>query len=154
MGIRGDHHCQYLMYASLKYGRIKLSVMCGLLCLQLWAITTSFLLQGTSKLHARFLVLLLRLAGLAQVYLDDFTSAPSFYPGCTHTYLRQFSSRSSLTLFNGCFLSRIRIRVCVPPLLSCRSYVFSGRSTTRSLSLTDSHVVESWVHMLTERFCP
>ena len=73
MGIRVDHHCQYLLFASRKYGRVTLSVMCVLLCLQLWATTTSFLLQGTLKLHAHLLVLLLRLAGLAQVSLDDFT---------------------------------------------------------------------------------
>ena len=49
IGIRVDHHCQYLLFASLKYGTVKLSVMCVLLCLQLWATTTSFLLQGTLK---------------------------------------------------------------------------------------------------------
>ena len=52
----------------------------------------------------------------------------SFYTGCTNTCLRQLSSRSSLSLFNGCFLSRIRIRVCPPPLMSCRSYISSMRS--------------------------
>ena len=72
IGIRVDHHCQYLLFASLKYGRVKLSVMCVLLCIQLWA-TTSFLLQGTLKLHAHLLVLFLRIVDLSQVYLDDFT---------------------------------------------------------------------------------
>ena len=41
IGIRVDHHCQYLLFASLKYVRVKLSVMCVLLCIQLWAIITS-----------------------------------------------------------------------------------------------------------------
>ena len=57
----------------MKYGRVTLGVMCVLLCIQLWATTTSFLLQGTLKLHAHLLILFLRLDGLAQVYLDDFT---------------------------------------------------------------------------------
>ena len=58
----------------LKYGRVKLSVMCVLLCIQLWATTTSFLLpKGTLKLHAHPLVLLLTIAGLVQVDFDDRT---------------------------------------------------------------------------------
>ena len=73
IGIRVDHQCQYLLFAKLKYGRVTLGVMCVLLCLQLWATTAFFLLQGTLKLHAHFLVLFLMLDGLAQVYLDDFT---------------------------------------------------------------------------------
>ena len=74
VGIRVDHHCQYLLFArSLKHGRVKLSVMCALLYLQLWTTTASFLLQGTLKLHTHLLILFLRLDGLAQVYLDDFT---------------------------------------------------------------------------------
>ena len=51
-------------------------------------------------------------------------------------------------------MSRIRIRVCLPPLISCQPYVSSVRSTTRLLSLTDSHVIDAWVHMPPERFCP
>ena len=53
-------------------------------------------------------------------------------------------------------MSRIRIRVCLPPLMSCRSYVYvsSVKSTTCLLSLTDSHVIDAWVHMPPERFCP
>ena len=73
IGIRVDHHCQYLLFASRKYGRVTLSVMCVLLFLQLWAASTSFLLQGTLKLHAHLLILFLRLDGLVQVHLDDFT---------------------------------------------------------------------------------
>ena len=79
---------------------------------------------------------------------------PSFYPGCTHTCIRQLSPCSSLPLFSECFLSRKPIRVCLPPLMSCRSYVSLLRSTTRFLSLTDSHVIDAWVHMPPERFCP
>ena len=71
--IRVGHRYQYLLCASLKYGRVKLSLTRVLLRLQLWATTTSFLLQGTLKLHAHFLILFLRLDGLSQVYLDDFT---------------------------------------------------------------------------------
>ena len=91
--IRVDYHCQYLLFASLTYGRVKLSVMCVLLCLQLWATTTSFLLQGALKLHAHLLILFLRLYGLAQVYLDDSTQGhliesylAKFLP-CVDTYL-------------------------------------------------------------------
>ena len=73
VGTRVKHHCQYLLFGSLKYGRVELSVMCALLCLQLWTTTASFLLQGTLKLHAHLLTLFLMLDGLAQVYLDDFT---------------------------------------------------------------------------------
>ena len=76
--VRVDHHCQYLLFASMQYGRVKLSVICVLLCLQLWATTTSFLLQGTLKLHTHLLILFLRLDGLAQVYLDDFTRTISY----------------------------------------------------------------------------
>ena len=82
------------------------------------------------------------------------TAPSNFCPGCTHTCLIQFSSHSSLTLFNGCFLSRIRIRVCLPRLMSCRSYVSSVRSTTRLLSFMDSHVIDAWVHMSPERLWP
>ena len=74
-------------------------------------------------------------------------TAPSFYLVCTHTCRIQFSSHSSLTVFNGCFLSRIRIHVYLPQLITCRSYVSSVRSTTRLLSLTDSHVIDAWLHM-------
>ena len=73
IGIRVDLQGQYLLFASLKYGRVKLSVMCVLLCLQLWATTASSLLQVTLKLHVHLLVLLLRIAGLAQVNFDDCT---------------------------------------------------------------------------------
>ena len=81
-------------------------------------------------------------------------TAPMFCLVRTHTCLIQFSSHSSLTPFNGCFLTRKRIRVCLPPLMSCQSYVSSVRSTTRLLCLTDSHVIDAWVHMPPERFCP
>ena len=130
IGIRVHHHYQYLLFASLKYGRVTLGVMCVLLCIQLWATSTSFLLQGTLKLHAHLLVLLLELSGTGlswQFYTGPPHIAPSFYPGCTHTCLRHFSSRPPLTLINGCFLSRIRIRICLPPLISCRSYISSVR---------------------------
>ena len=30
----------------------------------------------------------------------------------------------------------------------------AARSTTRSLSLTDRHVIDAWAHMPPERFCP
>ena len=132
IGIRVDHHCQYPLVVVLKYGRVKLSAMCVLLCLQLWATTTSFLLpKGTMKLHAHLLVLLLGFSGTGlswRFYTGKPHTAPSFYPRCTHTCLRQFSSRSSLSLFNGCFFSRIRIRICLPPLISCRSYISAMRS--------------------------
>ena len=65
IGIRVDHHCQYLLFASLKHGSVKLSVVFVLLCLQFWATTTSFILQGTLKLHVHLLVLL-RLISLVQ----------------------------------------------------------------------------------------
>ena len=126
-----------------------------LLCLQLWGTTTSFILQGTLKLHAHLLVLLLRLAGL-----DELTHTYCLLPrlisaSCVHCLL-QFSSHSSLTLINECFLSRILYRACLPLLMSCRSYMYvsSVRTTTRLLSLTDSHVIDAWVHMPPEMFCP
>ena len=81
-------------------------------------------------------------------------TAPSFYPGCTHTSLRQFSSRSSLSLFNGCFLSRIRIHVYLPQLITCRCYASPERSTARLLSFMDSHIIGTWVHISLERIGP
>ena len=153
MGIRVDHHCQYLLSASLNYGRVKLSVMCVLLCLQLWATITSLMLQGTLKPHAHLLVLLLRLAvtSLSQRFytghlIPGLVSTPGVH---THTCLIQSSSRSSLTLFHGCFLSRTRIRACPPPLISCRPHAPPPVRT-----LTDSHVIDAWVYMPPETFCP
>ena len=81
-------------------------------------------------------------------------TAPNFFPGRTHTCLRQFSSRTPLKFFSGSFLSRIPIHVYLPQLITCRSYVSSVRSTTRLLSFTDSHVIDAWVHMPPEMFCP
>ena len=63
-----------------------------------------------------------------------------------YTYLS--TSALTATPFSACFLARIRIRVCLPPLMSCRSYVSSVRT------LTDSHVIDAWVHMPPERLCP
>ena len=81
-------------------------------------------------------------------------TAPSFYPGCTHICLPHFSSRSSLSLFSGCFLSRIRIHVYLPQLITCRCYASPARSTTRLLSFMDSHIIGAWVHISLERFGP
>ena len=140
--IRVDHHCQFLgMFASVKYERVKLSVMCTTPPTKLRATTTSFLLQGTLKLQTHLLILL-RLGWpgtklvLTILHVPSHT-APSYYPVCTHTCLRQLSSRSSLSLFNGCFLPWIRIRVCPPPLISCRSYISSMRSKYYAFAFFD-----------------
>ena len=104
------------------------------LCQQLWSTTTSFLLpKSTLKLHAHFLVLLLRLAvtGLSwRFYTRKPHTAPSFYPG-VHipvyvSFLRVPRYRSSTDV--SCLGYVIRIRVCLPPLISCRLYISSMRS--------------------------
>ena len=155
IGIRVDLHWQYLLVASRKYRRVKLSVICVFLWLQLRAITTSSMLQTrylkTTRLPSR-LVVEARCHKFILTTLRGANAMPSFYPGCTHTCIRQLSPCSSLPLFSGCFLSRKPIRVCLPPLMSCRSYVSLLRSTTCLLSLTDNHVIDAWVHMPPERF--
>ena len=134
------------------------SALCALLQQQLRAITTSFTRTPcTSKPHAHLLVLLLRLINTSlscRFYAGPPHTALSSCLVCTRTCLIQFSSRPSLKLFHRSFLSRIRIHVYLPQLITCRTYVSSVRSTTRLLSFTDSHVIDAWVHMPPERFCP
>ena len=100
----------------MKYGKVMLSVMCVLLCLQLWATTTSFLLQGDLKLRAHLLVLFLRLDGLAQVYLDDFTRG--------HLIPRLVTTPCVRTPVYVSFLRVPRYRSSTD--VSCLGYVYSS----------------------------
>ena len=51
-------------------------------------------------------------------------------------------------------MSRIRIHVYLPQLITCRCYASPARSTTRLLSFMHSHIIDAWVYTPPERCCP
>ena len=129
-----------------------------LLCLQLWGTTTSFILQGTLKLHAHLLVLLLRLAGLAQVSLDDFTQGRLIPRLCSASCVRIPVYVIFFALTAEAFQRLLPVSDTYTRLSTTVVYVVGAmtpaKSTMLLLSLTDNHVIDAWVHMPPERFCP